>query len=452
MYCRYPTHDAISLDSMEASLGCFHDNKDVFLEHRASKKIRELVKAAKTKSVRARDLELKKTRRSDRQRISGSYDREFTAERARIYQKHTHFNFPKIHLASHFRESIEMFGSLEQHSTSTTELLHKSEVKKGYQGSNRTGDFYSQILESNARIEAFDVRKLNLNPGNCDMNSPSISHLRPPHVLKSPIENHKYAFGVFLASISNPELRNNVEIATYRFLDGEGISVEDEELDMVPIVVYKSIAVHVLKYGTAIWEKQILRCTLETHWHGGPPRHDWAWWRACRQSRVMSQQPSETTLPPLPWKALKGRLPVRLISLFKFSIMKDGMAMPDLQLAFVQITNMVARGAVERVSGMVKVARATPETEYRLVHASQIDGAAHLIPFEPDNKTNCAWLVNSHIDIETWNEVTMDEDQMDEDSMDEGEANEEAAGQSVMADSDSESDCESEDNSETSQW
>jgi hypothetical protein len=126
--------------------------------------------------------------------------------------------------------------------------------------------------------------------------------------------------------------------------------------------------------------------------------------------------------------------------------------MPDLQLAFVQTTNMVARGAVERVSGMVKVARATPETEYRLVHASQIDGAAHLIPFEPDDKTNCAWLVNSHIDIETWNEVTMDEDQMDEDSMDEGEAHEEAAGQSVMADSDSESDCESEDNSETSQW
>ena len=242
-----------------------------------------------------------------------------------------------------------------------------------------------------------------------------------------------------------------MEIATYRFLDGEGISVEDGELDMVPIVVYKSIAVHVLKYGTAIWEKQILRCTLEAHWHGSPPRHDWVWWRACRQSRVMSRQPSESPVPPLPWKALKGRLPVRLISLFKFSIMKDGMAMPDLQLAFVQTTNMVAGGAVERFSGMVKVARAAPGTEYRLVHASQIDGAAHLIPFDPDNTTNCAWLVNSHIDLETWNEVTMDEDQMDEDLMDEDDSLEETAGQSVMADSDSESDSTS-DNSETSQW
>ena len=121
--------------------------------------------------------------------------------------------------------------------------------------------------------------------------------------------------------------------------------------------------------------------------------------------------------------------------------------MPDLQLAFVQTTTMAAGGAVERASGMVKVVRATLGTEYRLVHASQINGAAHLIPFDPDSTTNCAWLVNSHIDIETWNEVAMDEDQMDEDSMDEDEALEETAGQSVMEDSDSESD-----SSEISQW
>jgi len=147
-----------------------------------------------------------------------------------------------------------MFGSLEQHSTSATELLHESEVKKGYRGSNKTGDFYSQILESNARIEAFNVCKLNLNPGSCNMTSPNNSHLQPPHVLKSPTGPNKYVFGVFLTSIGNPELRNNMEIATYRFLDGEGISMEDVELDMVPKVVYKSIVVHVLKYEMAIWE------------------------------------------------------------------------------------------------------------------------------------------------------------------------------------------------------
>jgi len=90
------------------------------------------------------------------------------------------------------------------------------------------------------------------------MTSPTISHLRPPHVLKSPTGPHKYVFGVFLAFICNPELQHNMGIATYCFLNGEGISVKGEELNMVPIVVYKSIMVHILKYGMAIGEKQIL--------------------------------------------------------------------------------------------------------------------------------------------------------------------------------------------------
>jgi len=121
--------------------------------------------------------------------------------------------------------------------------------------------------------------------------------------------------------------------------------------------------------------------------------------------------------------------------------------MPDLQLAFVQTTTMAAGGAVERASGMVKVMQATPGTEYRLVYASKIDGEAYLIPFDPDSMTNCAWLVNSHVDIEIWNEVAMDEDEMDEDLMDEDEALDKTAGQSVMEDLDSESN-----SSEISQW
>jgi len=343
-----------------------------------------------------------------------------------------------------------MFGSLEQQFTSATELLLKSEVKKGYQGSHKTGDFYSQIMESNARIAAFNIRKFNLSPGSYNMASPNISHLWPPHVLKSPTGPHKYVFGVFLASISNPELRNIMEIATYCFLDREGISVEDEELNMVPIAVYKSIAVYALKYEMAIWKKQILQCTLETHWHTGRLHHDWAWWRASRQSRVISSQPSESPVPLLPWGALKGHLPVWLILLLKFLIIKDGKAMPDLQLAFVQTTTIAGGGAMERASGMVTVMQAIPGTEYRLIHAFQIDGAAHLLPFDSNSMTNYTWLVNSHIDIETWNEVTIDEDQMDEDSMDEDEELEETTGQSAVVDSDSEFNCTSEDISEMS--
>ena len=418
MYCRYPIHDAFSLDSMEESLRCFHDNKGVFLEQRAGKRIRSLVKATKTNSVKARDLESKKARPSDRKAIAASYNRAYNCEKAQIHRMHAHFNFPKIHLTSHFRESIELFGTLDQHSTSTTELLHKTQVKAGYRGSNKCGDFFTQILQFNARREAFEVRALNLHHQSCDTTTMSIPHERPPHVLKGPSNLRTYVFGAFLASITSPQLRNDLESATRRYLNDEDITIEDEELDLVPVVVYKSISVHVLKYGTAIWVKQILRCTMEALWHKKAPRNDWVWWRACQQSRVMSKQPSASSVPPLPWKALRGRLPVRLISVFKLSAMKDGMLLPDLQLAFVQPTNVATGGVVERVSGMVKVVRPTPEMKYRVIHVSQIDGAAHLIPFDPDCNTNREWLVNSHIDIETWNEVAMDEVPSDEDPMD----------------------------------
>jgi len=140
--------------------------------------------------------------------------------------------------------------------------------------------------------------------------------------------------------------------------------MEDEELDMVPIVIYKSIAIQVLKYGMVIWEKQILPYTLETCWYGGLMCHDWAWGQACKQSRVISQKPSESPLPPLPWKVLKGCLPVWLISLFKFSIIKDGKVMLNLQLPFVQTMTMAAGCAVERASRMVNIVQATSGTEY----------------------------------------------------------------------------------------
>jgi len=42
-----------------------------------------------------------------------------------------------------------------------------------------------------------------------------------------------------------------------------------------------------------------------------------------------------------------------------------------------------------------------------VISSDTIAGAAHLIPEEPDclGITNKGWIVNSHIDLATWNEV-----------------------------------------------
>jgi hypothetical protein len=56
---------------------------------------------------------------------------------------------------------------------------------------------------------------------------------------------------------------------------------------------------------------------------------------------------------------------------------------------------------------MVKVTQPTTGSGYAVISGDSIGGAAHLIPEEPDcsGMANKGWMVNSHIDLATWNEV-----------------------------------------------
>ncbi|KAF8430916.1 hypothetical protein BGX38DRAFT_1073829, partial [Terfezia claveryi] len=50
--------------------------------------------------------------------------------------KHPHYNFPKIHLISHYAEQIPKFGALDQYSTDISEAMHKG-FKDAYRRSNK---------------------------------------------------------------------------------------------------------------------------------------------------------------------------------------------------------------------------------------------------------------------------------------------------------------------------
>jgi hypothetical protein len=82
-------------------------------------------------------------------------------------------------------------------------------------------------------------------------------------------------------------------------------------------------------------------------------------------------------------------------------------------LAFVELTLAVNSGTPKKALQLVRVTKPNAGAGYAVIDASRITGAAHLIPQEP----NCAgvnqwtWLVNSHIDIATWNDIYwMDDD------------------------------------------
>jgi hypothetical protein len=75
-------------------------------------------------------------------------------------------------------------------------------------------------------------------------------------------------------------------------------------------------------------------------------------------------------------------------------------------LAFVELTIVANGGAPEPVSQLVRVVR--PHRDwYGVIAAHKITGAAHLIPEEPVSlgEQNNAWIVNSQIDMATWNDV-----------------------------------------------
>ncbi|EIN13308.1 hypothetical protein PUNSTDRAFT_22447, partial [Punctularia strigosozonata HHB-11173 SS5] len=89
---QYPCHSTHTLDALETALNCFHENKSIFIDL----------------GIRA------------------------------------HFNFPKLHFASHYRPLIERFGTTDNTNTETTERLHIDLTKDAYRATNKK-DVYPQM-------------------------------------------------------------------------------------------------------------------------------------------------------------------------------------------------------------------------------------------------------------------------------------------------------------------
>jgi hypothetical protein len=151
---------------------------------------------------------------------------------------------------------------------------------------------------------------------------------------------------------------------------------------------------------------QHVRCTGDRRWYFGPPRNDWVWVRTVSGSAPLPACAS------LPYKALQGRLPYGLLRLFTVDLPAATGPHPHW-LAFVELTRAVNSGTPEEASQLVRVTKPNTGAGYAVIDASRITNAAHLIPQEP----NCAgvnqrtWLVNSHLDLATWNDIYwMDDD------------------------------------------
>jgi hypothetical protein len=72
------------------------------------------------------------------------------------------FNFPKIHLMSHWAEQIRLYGALQQYSAGRHEEAHTTNLKAGWNASNHNLNYLPQVITFQRRILYFEIRELNL--------------------------------------------------------------------------------------------------------------------------------------------------------------------------------------------------------------------------------------------------------------------------------------------------
>jgi len=166
IYGRYQSHDDATLHYMEYALRHFHTFKDVFLLGRAGKKAK-----AKANTLR---MELMKKRKVDEKANAASWTpskkqpemnawRDYISHEMDICKElDADFNFPKIHLMSHWAEQISPYGALQQYSAESHEQAHKPNLKDSWNASNHNLNSLQQVITFQRRIVCFKIRELNL--------------------------------------------------------------------------------------------------------------------------------------------------------------------------------------------------------------------------------------------------------------------------------------------------
>ena len=416
MYCQYESHDEDMLNLMENALRRFHETKGVFLQFRIGKRLAAEAKDKRAELCKERDAELRANSLKSaayRQRIRDTWKVTIETEMAEYIEEGTDFNFPKIHLMQHFGEQIQRFGSLKQWSTEIGESSHKHQIKDGFNSSNKTGDYYTQMINFYLRCDAFTIRKANLEALSQSQARQEEQGAIPNTItgryrlkfISPQLRNGKQKVNDFrgvIEAITDEDSRKGLKNATLRFLRSRRISLEPEDLMRCMAAIYHGLEVRTSDmHGEET--SQRLRCTGERGWYSGGARHDWVWVQVAR--RRDGQE--------LPYKALQGPLPYRMLRLFKLLVVHAGASggqrnlSETFWLAYVELTKPANGGMPERISKLVRVVKPTTGEVDAVISAGNIVGAAHVIPEEPDSSKsqNKGWIVNSHIDLATWNDV-----------------------------------------------
>jgi len=142
---------------------------------------------------------------------------------------------------------------------------------------------------------------------------------------------------------------------------------------------------------------QMCRCTGSQSWRGGNRRNDWV----CVKQRLGRC-----------YGALNGSLLWQLQQLFKIKLQNEDRASGEYGLSLALTTIPENSGNLDPVSNFVQVRQTLAAVAVQVFCVGNIVSCAHIIPqiatsSQTGDRGNEQWIVNSHIDLATWNDVYM---------------------------------------------
>jgi len=161
MMAQYWRHTNENMQYMEDYANQFHERKDIFLEFRLLKQTQAKADTLRNELRHQRILENQLVTRSKWPQLRKQDRQEVIDQYINLIHPESHFNFIKMHLISHFRNHIRQFSNIPIYSTVYEKLLHKDQIKDGYQCSHKIAAV-RQILSSYGRQHTIQMRLLNL--------------------------------------------------------------------------------------------------------------------------------------------------------------------------------------------------------------------------------------------------------------------------------------------------
>ena len=162
---QYRSHTSETVSYMQEYLRSFHETKDVFLRFRAGKKAKKAAAMAHlVLLVEQTQTSVQGLAVSEKAKVweANALERQELVET--ILKDGSYFNFPKLHLLTHYAEQIPRFGALTQYSTDITESMYR-EFKDAYRRSNKV-ESMDQILTTYTRYHTFIMKDLEIHTWN----------------------------------------------------------------------------------------------------------------------------------------------------------------------------------------------------------------------------------------------------------------------------------------------